>query len=445
MLFSCNESFGRSILTTAKRGGGKRFHFPIVLFVPFIFQLFLLLNRKYMFPSVSGKNFQRTKVSLNSHIYERKRCKRIHFIRDHFIFVYLINHKNFSYYVQKNVKDDDILLRQVQARGFINNNLGEDSDARLRNNCYQISRYFLLFLSLTEKKAKVNDTFQSSYNYSIVSLSDKIIKNSRNYISVPGGKVINGTFVISKNEFIKISPYDKFGFLSFPQRNAMEVEGSIYAPDYLNKVDISNGLFVGSSSNWYHFMVEIFPRIVQFADSTKNIPIILPKSTPHQIVELCRMASGTEPIQIADGEVACFESLTVCLDGVHSKQVDIYESETRNIFENRREDLRMILDWVNKHYPHRNESDLEMPGRYFFARKEGSSRNLNNRSEICRAVEVFGFRTVFLDDLKFSDQLGILRSANFIVAEPGASLTGMLFASPECRILRLEPPEEKHM
>ena len=398
-----------------------------------------------MFPSVSGKNFHRTKVSLISHIYERKRCRRIHFIRDHFIFVYLINHKHLSYYVQKNVKDDDILLRQVQARGFIKNNLGEDSDARLRNNCYQISRYFLLFLSLTEKKVTVNDTFLSSFNYSIVCLSDKIVENSRNYISVPGGKVINGTFVISKNEFIKISPYDKLIFLSFPQRNAMEIEGSIYAPDYLNKVEISNGLFVGSSSNWYHFMIEIFPRIVQFSVSTKNIPIILPKSAPNQIVELCRMACGIEPIQIADGEVASFESLTVCLDGVHSKQVDIYESETSNIFESRREDLRMILEWVNKHYPHRNESDPEMPGRYFFARKEGSSRNLNNRSEICRAVEAFGFRTVFLDDLTFSDQLDILRSANFIVAEPGASLTGMLFASPQCRILRLEPPEEKHM
>ena len=75
--------------------------------------------------------------------------------------------------------------------------------------------------------------------------------------------------------------------------------------------------------------------------------------------------------------------------------------------------------------------------RIFLSRRNCQWRRLENEKQIILALEKFKFKTVYIEDFSFEDQVKIFQNCEFIVAPNGSSLSNLIFASPNVKLLML--------
>ena len=56
---------------------------------------------------------------------------------------------------------------------------------------------------------------------------------------------------------------------------------------------------------------------------------------------------------------------------------------------------------------------------------------------IIAMLQTFGFRTVYIEDFSFEEQVRIFQNAAFIVAPNGSSLSNLIFSNPDVKVLML--------
>jgi capsular polysaccharide biosynthesis protein len=83
---------------------------------------------------------------------------------------------------------------------------------------------------------------------------------------------------------------------------------------------------------------------------------------------------------------------------------------------------------------------LPVGDRLFISRKRGHRRRLANESEIESLLHRAGFKTVYLEDYSFVEQVGLFASASIIAAIHGSGLSNLVFAGPGTKIIELFAP-----
>ena len=83
---------------------------------------------------------------------------------------------------------------------------------------------------------------------------------------------------------------------------------------------------------------------------------------------------------------------------------------------------------------------LPVGNRLFISRKRGHRRRLANESEIESLLHRAGFKTVYLEDYGFAEQVGLFASASIIVAIHGSGLSNLVFAGLGAKVIELFAP-----
>ena len=79
----------------------------------------------------------------------------------------------------------------------------------------------------------------------------------------------------------------------------------------------------------------------------------------------------------------------------------------------------------------------DAPERYYVARLDTPNRVVSNEAEVRRLLESFGFVTLVPSYFAFTFQIGLLKSARFVVGAHGAGLTNLAFCAPGTTVLEL--------
>lgn len=79
------------------------------------------------------------------------------------------------------------------------------------------------------------------------------------------------------------------------------------------------------------------------------------------------------------------------------------------------------------------------PSRIYISRKDTQLRGVNNEDEVERIVSKRGFTPILLSELPLTEQIAILRGADFIIAPHGAGLTNIVFSGKERKLIELMP------
>lgn len=76
--------------------------------------------------------------------------------------------------------------------------------------------------------------------------------------------------------------------------------------------------------------------------------------------------------------------------------------------------------------------------RVYISRKYAHRRKVSNEDEVFQVMDCQGFRIVYLEQLSWLEQLGILKKTSIIVGLHGAGLTNMLFMPPGSTVLEIK-------
>ncbi len=188
---------------------------------------------------------------------------------------------------------------------------------------------------------------------------------------------------------------------------------------------IHEGIFIGSSLSWYHFVAECATRLTKIPPKYLNgIPVIIERNAPDSIIEFLKLATGVEPIQVGYLEEIQVEKLhTVTKNFLKFGQFD------KIALYNLRKHLNSKLNF-EKNTPFRNVY-LKRPDKIF--------RPMHNERDLIKKLSIYNFEVYQPELMTFRQQVELISSAKVLIAESGAALTNLLFANSNSHFIEIHP------
>ena len=252
------------------------------------------------------------------------------------------------------------------------------------------------------------------------------------HVAISEATIISGRLVIHNNTILPISNY----------RN----EVSVHKPAYLQKTEstdefqiinsfwettrIERAIYFGSSSSWFHFLIECLPRLISIPKEERwQTPVILPGGLPSQIIEVCEKLTGVEPIQVKMMESVIIERLIL---GIERNVTDPLE------FQFREKNINFAISEI-KSSLRKHENHSEVFDKIFLLRPNGLFRPMQNQRQILRFLKKSGFMIVSPEKLDLERVVEIMSGAKLIVAESGAAITNIIFANKGAALIEIYP------
>lgn len=218
-----------------------------------------------------------------------------------------------------------------------------------------------------------------------------------------------------------------------PTRGGMKYirDSSILVQVREHRTEIERGIFVGTWSphNWFHWLIDTLPTIFLAQNLPKTYdswPLLLPQSVSERNHWL-------EPLDlVSNGRTIDFSLLPNMYKRV-SKLLWLDSPTSPGPISRTRPEknsLRVHSNALNEYRNHMIQKlDLgnsSSPERVFLARSQQGNRPYN-QDALIRIASAYGFESVFLEELSFSDSVRALLTAKFIVGPHGAGWANSLF------------------
>lgn len=189
-----------------------------------------------------------------------------------------------------------------------------------------------------------------------------------------------------------------------------------------------NAIYVGTSTNWFHFIVELASRIVELPEKMRvGTPVVIETNAHRNIVRLCELMTGVPPIQLSIGESMNVENLVIVREfGVADPIDPIQRREVLREFKER------IIEKVNL-------GEIAGFKKIYLRRPQNLYRPLQNENQVAKILHDDGFVSIYPEAYGIDEFIRVIRSAEYVVAESGAAITNLMFAQPGTKFLEILP------
>jgi capsular polysaccharide biosynthesis protein len=165
------------------------------------------------------------------------------------------------------------------------------------------------------------------------------------------------------------------------------------------------------SHNFYHWLVEVLPRLQMLEACDPALPVYLPRSSPPFVAASIRRLGLQDRVRwLADGFYEA-ESLVV--------PTRLSEAEYPT---------SVAVDWLRERFL---DGDLpaDARGLIYVSRRDANIRFATNEIEVERAMVRLGFQPVVLSSLDLASQVRVMSSARCVVGAHGAGLSHLAFVA----------------
>lgn len=216
---------------------------------------------------------------------------------------------------------------------------------------------------------------------------------------------------------------------------------SVYKKRY-EPIFIDKAFFLGGNGSWnyYHWTIEIIPKLKYFLSSNisnQDIKIILPTHAKNiksfSVMLEIILESSFEFVYLSKDQIANVQQLyiiTTPSNIVINSKKNISFSMDFLYFD--KKSINFLRDAVVSSSQYdiflkENTSRLKIR-KVFLARKENLFRKYN-QDEVIGLVAKFGFESIYLEDLSFFEQVYLFQNVDFLIGASGAAWTNLIYVN----------------
>lgn len=181
--------------------------------------------------------------------------------------------------------------------------------------------------------------------------------------------------------------------------------------------------------NFYHWLLESMPRIIQCRSYWKDHKILIQPSTleePYVKESLALFPELELLVPEADTNIWAKSILLPAL----RPDCAIYNKEL--LFDTRNEILSRI-----------KAAAVNPSLKLFVVRNPAMHRHITNIAELEPIITKAGFTIFDMENFTFEEQVNLFRNATHVVSQHGAALSNIIFAPHTCKVLELHKKVEK--
>ena len=287
---------------------------------------------------------------------------------------------------------------------------------------------FIWDLRVNEKPLILNQNLMvKSMGVHEVKLDNTYPDNRLTFRKTQNASIFHSRTVVSDGSVI---PSDFYNFIdgSWPSDFVFKRHEQYYlfADRIFREEHKGEFVFFGSSTSWFHFLIEVFPRYLHYERSTlESLRPVLEYGVPSQILEVMNLVTEQDPVILGSYQESVFENLVVCTESRFARGLDL---------KLRRADIELVRSFFDTKF---DLYKIDKNQKIFIVR----NGNLFRRSEIVSNFAEFcsrhGFVVVDTGELTMEQQMRLFASAELIIGETGSSLTNLIFCSPGTKVVEI--------
>ena len=307
--------------------------------------------------------------------------------------------------------------------GMFSNNLSSEIEWNRLRKSFEIE-YFVWKISSGWNKV---DRFTHPEITSPHFLEDTTPEGTRKYKRVFNCWVVSGQFAFERTGVHYIDRSNKVDQVSRPTNHLFEREGSIRAfVTGKRTLSLDRAVMFGSSSSWFHFLIEVLPRFQEInSKDMRQTHLLVRGDLPGTIREVLSRFQFKSQISLHDGEVVHVEDLLTV--------TDLRYPDATNLLL-RTDEVKWVRDFIRKGLTFPRGPDL-----VYLERDESLFRRLKNRNELSLLLRNLGFKVLNPENLTLEEQVFYFNSAKIVVAESGAALTNIIFMNSGASVVEIHP------
>ena len=183
---------------------------------------------------------------------------------------------------------------------------------------------------------------------------------------------------------------------------------------------INNSFIVGSSENYFHSLIDYFPRLFTINKNLLNQidSIAVGKSFPKKskmLEYLLKKLNLRKKIIFLDRQTYLFKNSIFPLNLDYQKRIT---------------PLKNILKQQKENNSYRN---------IYISRRDSKNRKITNEKNLINYLKKYNFETYVLSELNFIDQIKLFEEAKIIVSLHGAGLANLIFSNAKTKIIEISP------
>jgi len=180
------------------------------------------------------------------------------------------------------------------------------------------------------------------------------------------------------------------------------------------------------ATGYYHFLLEEVPRLLWTLDHFPDVKVCLADSAP----QFCR---DILDLMVERGITKGYE--TIKSDSLFKIEEYVFtQAEAYSGFVHSA-DLSLLVKIISG-----GASQAANPNPKIYISRKNVARSFDNETEIEENLRNRGFEVVHSENLAFSDQVALFRSASMVVAGHGAGLANLVWSQPDTRVVELFSP-----
>lgn len=191
---------------------------------------------------------------------------------------------------------------------------------------------------------------------------------------------------------------------------------------------------VKGGSNYYHFLVDVLPRIYLLKQS--------PFWSEIELFYANKFLPGLQKLKPLLSAVGLAEKNIFWADAhSHIQGQSVVATSLTGLAGMSYFKPGWVFDFLRTTYLSQAKSPNKSLPKVYISRSRASFRRVGNEAELLDYLLPLGYQPVWLEDLSFPEQVGLFQQAESIIAPHGAGLANLIWCQPGAKIVEFFSPE----
>ena len=310
--------------------------------------------------------------------------------------------------------------------------------SRLQNSdtLHSFIKYFPDFLERLESREALGVVFHPEYTKTLDQRFDDI--GLENYDLINDIEIWHQRFIVKNKTWLLIdstcSPELDFvaGHWQYLEQNKSKSDKVFMVkPKNVNKITLDKAIFLMGrvDENWYHLLLDTFPRYLQFHEIGSNVPVLVRADLPKSSLDFLKKVISHELLFVHPEDLISVNSLFFV-----AGRSTVYDAPSKNDDERvvfSPKSLAKVRDFILSRLALNHAIDLSSK---IYLTRVSRYRNLVNQNAVASELQRSGYRVLEPSEEFFRNQFQVFAKGSHIVTPGGASLANIIFMNAGSKV-----------
>lgn len=216
------------------------------------------------------------------------------------------------------------------------------------------------------------------------------------------------------------------------QPNLALIDEEIKSPDKIVNVEEAIILSGRNDFNWYHWLLEYLPRVIDIPkEINSDVPVLVSSRTPMAGIQILKLLTDRNILTVDPEHVTRVKKLHFRAPALQILDTTMVPWEEALFM-----DPQLLIKFRNEAIAALKCKETQ-PSRNIFLVRDSNHRGVRNERKLIEVMEEFGFQIINPAKISVIEQINLFNNARIVIGASGAVMANYVFMQPGTNVIAL--------